>query len=72
MKQRIITGSFIAAVYIAAIFGTIYLTDIIFNVLTLFLMIAAGWEMCNCIAQKMTPPLKPVVVASSVVCFAAF
>ena len=72
MKQRVITGTFIALVYIAAIAGTIYVGNVVFDVFVLFLMISAGWEMAKCIENKTSPTVKPFVFGTPVVAYCAF
>jgi len=72
MKQRIITGAFIAVVYVLAILGAIYLNNLVFDAFVLFLMIAAGWEMCNCISNKTSPAIKLIVVVSALFSYAVF
>ena len=53
MKQRVITGFFIAVAYVGTILGTIYWSPIIFDVFSLFLMFAAGFEVCRCLYEKL-------------------
>ena len=53
MKQRVITGFFIAVAYVGTILGTIYWSPIVFDVFSLFLMFAAGFEVCRCLYEKL-------------------
>ena len=62
MKQRVITGIFIAIVYIGAVLGTILWTPIVFDVFILFLMYAAGFEVCQCLEAKCSKTVKPLFV----------
>ena len=62
MKQRVITGIFIAIVYIGAVLGTILWNPIVFDVFILFLMYAAGFEVCQCLEAKCSKTVKPLFV----------
>lgn len=62
MKQRVITGIFIAIVYIGAVLGAILWNPIVFDVFILFLMYAAGFEVCQCLEAKCSKTVKPLFV----------
>ncbi len=53
MKQRVITGFFIAVAYVGTILGTIYWSPIVFDVFSLVLMLAAGFEVSRCLHEKL-------------------
>lgn len=52
MKQRIITGFFIALTYICTLLRAIYWRREVFDIFILALMIFAGLEMCSCLSKK--------------------
>lgn len=58
MKQRIITGIFIAAAYIATILGTVLWNPVVFDVFAVFIMFAAGYEVLRCTEAKFAPTVK--------------
>ena len=62
MKQRVITGFFIAVAYVGTILGAIYWSPIVFDVFSLFLMLAAGFEVCKCLQEKLGKAVKFLLV----------
>lgn len=62
MKQRVITGFFIAVAYVGTILGTIYWSPIVFDVFSLFLMLAAGFEVCKCLQEKLGKAVRFLLV----------
>ena len=53
MKQRVITGFFIAVVYVGTVLGSIYWSPMVFDVFALLLMFAAGFEVSKCLKNKL-------------------
>lgn len=72
MKQRIITGFFIALVYAGTVLGAILWNPLIFDVFAVFLMFAAGWEMCGCLDAKFLKTVRPALIIAIAVCYAVY
>ncbi len=62
MKQRTLTGFFIGLVYSGVILGSIYFSETVFDVFVLFLMMAAGTEVCRCLDNKVGKTIKSFVI----------
>jgi len=72
MKTRIITGSFIFLFFALVAFATLKLTNIVFDVFVLFLMVAGAYEMMKAFSAFGTKPYSIFVYGLIVIGYAAF
>lgn len=72
MKQRIITGFLIAVVYVGTVLGTILWNPAVFDFFSVFLMLAAGLEVCNCLENKLSETIKTLFVISVIAEYVIF
>ncbi|MBD5132271.1 MAG: phosphatidate cytidylyltransferase [Clostridiales bacterium] len=71
-KDRVITGAFIAIVYIAVVLLTTYVHPIFFDVFIFALAVCGVYEMSKAVANFTSPPIFIIDLITVVVGFAAF
>ncbi|MCH5163606.1 MAG: phosphatidate cytidylyltransferase [Clostridiales bacterium] len=77
LKQRLITGSIIFAVFVGVLLLTLLIKDtnynwVFFDVFVTILALFASVEMCNAIGKKYPKPLLSIALCTVVLGFAAF
>ncbi len=71
-KKRVITGTFIAIVYIAVLLLSTYVHPIFFDVFVFLLCAGGAWEMARALSSKFSPAILIIDMISVVVGFGAF
>ena len=71
-KERIITGIFIAIVYVAVVLLTMYVHPIFFDVFIFLLAMAGAYEMSKAVSECMSAPILIIDLIQIVVGFGAF
>ncbi|MDE6029562.1 MAG: phosphatidate cytidylyltransferase [Clostridiales bacterium] len=71
-KDRVITGTFIAIVYIAVFLLSMYVHPIFFDVFMFAIAVCATWEMCKAVSNFTSEPIVIIDLIAVVVGFAGF
>lgn len=72
LKQRLLTAVFIAVLYVAPILLSIYVHEIFYDALIVFLMLVASYEFSRAISVRFAKPINLFVVANIVVGYTVF
>lgn len=72
MKTRVITGIFIAAVYIAVMLLTLYVHPIFFDVFIFLIAMGGVYEMSKALSISFSPPILVLDIIAVVLSFGAF
>ncbi|MCM1367459.1 MAG: phosphatidate cytidylyltransferase [Roseburia sp.] len=71
-KDRVVTGTFIAIVYVAVVLLALYVHPIFFDVFIFLLALGGAYEMSRALPKIMSEPILAIDLAEIVVSFGAF
>lgn len=71
-KPRVITGTFIAIVYIAVFMLSVYVHPIFFDIFIFALAVGGAYEMCKAVSHVMSEPVFLLVLFEIILGFGAF